>query len=75
MQIGSDALPPTQLQPMYTFPAKIQLDSQKLAAKGRVVPLQSGMSLSANIKTRKRTVMSIFTGQFTKLLESLNHLR
>lgn len=73
--IGSDALPPTQVQPLYTFPAKIKLDRQALSTNGRSISLQSGMSLSANIKIRKRTVMSILTDQFAKVSESLNHVR
>ena len=73
--IGSDALPPTQTQPYYTFPAKIQLERQSLRVNGNEVKLQSGMSLSGNIKIRKRTVMSIFTDQFTKGAEGLKFVR
>jgi HlyD family secretion protein len=73
--IGSDALPPTQIQPYYTFPAKIRLDRQSLRVNGRDVKLQSGMSLSANIKVRKRTIISIFTEQFTRGMESLKFAR
>ncbi|MBE9008939.1 HlyD family efflux transporter periplasmic adaptor subunit [Pseudanabaenaceae cyanobacterium LEGE 13415] len=73
--IGSDAIPPTQIQPFYTFPAKIKLDRQTLQVGDRSIRLQSGMSLMANIKLRKRTIMSIFTDQFTKMAESLNHVR
>lgn len=73
--IGSDALPPTQIQPLYTFPAKIKLDRQSLTTNGRSISLQSGMSLSANIKIRKRTIISIVTDQFAKVSESLNHVR
>ncbi len=73
--IGSDALPPTQIQPYYTFPAKIKLERQVLQINERKVPLQSGMSVNANIKIRKRTVMSIFTDQFSKFVESLNYVR
>jgi HlyD family secretion protein len=75
MWIGSDALPPTQIQPYYTFPAKIRLDRQSLMVNGREVRLQSGMSLNANIKVRQRTVMSIFTDQFTRSAESMKFVR
>jgi HlyD family secretion protein len=75
VRIGSDALPPTQIQPYYTFPAKIQMQRQSLMVNGREVQLQSGMSVSANIKIRKRTVMSIFTEQFTRTAESMNLVR
>lgn len=73
--IGSDALPPDQIRPFYTFPAKIRIDNQAMSIHGREVPLQSGMSVSANIKVRKRTVMSIFTDLFTRQVESLKSVR
>lgn len=73
--IGSDALPPTQLQPYYTFPATVSLDQQYLLSQQRQIPLQSGMSLNANIKIRERTVMSIFTDFFNKTGESLKFVR
>lgn len=73
--IGSDALPPDQIHPFYRFPAKVQLDQQFLVINGREVPLQSGMSISANIKVRKRTVISIFTDLFTNKIESLRTVR
>lgn len=75
VSIGSDALPPTETQPYYTFPAKIRLDRQTLKVNEREIPLQSGMSLSANIKVRERTVMSIFTDSMSKTAESLKFVR
>jgi hemolysin D len=73
--IGSDALPPTELQPFYTFPAMIKLSRQSLNANGRQIRLQSGMSLNANIRVRERTVMSVFTDSFVKASESLKFIR
>jgi hemolysin D len=73
--IGTDALPPTQLRPFYSFPVKIQLDQQFLQVNGREVPLQSGMGVSVNIKTRSRTIMSIFNDGLAKGLESLKFMR
>jgi hemolysin D len=73
--IGSDANEPTQLQPQYTFPAKVKLKNQKVMVKGKEVKLHSGMSLSVNIKTRKRKVIDIFTEQFKKGAESLKFVR
>jgi hemolysin D len=75
ISIGSDALPPTQMQPYYTFPVTIKLARQSLEAHGRNIRLQSGMSLSANIRVRERTVMSVFTDTFTKASESLKFVR
>jgi hemolysin D len=73
--IGSDALPPDQIRPFYSFPAKVKLDKQSLVINGRPVVLQSGMSLSTNIRVRKRTVISIFTDLFTEKTESLKNVR
>ncbi len=75
ISIGSDALPPDQLNPQYRFPAQIRLDKQSINVNGRQVPLQSGMSLNANVNIRKRTVMSIFTEQFFGKIESLKYTR
>jgi hemolysin D len=73
--IGSDALPPDQIYPFYRFPAKVQLEQQSLLVNGRKIPLQSGMSIAANIKLRERTVMSIFTDMFSSSVESLKTVR
>jgi multidrug efflux pump subunit AcrA (membrane-fusion protein) len=73
--IGSDALPPEQIRPFYSFPAKVQLNSQSLIFKERKIPLQSGMSVSVNIKVRDRTVLSIFTDLFTEKTDSLKTVR
>ncbi|MBE9137330.1 HlyD family efflux transporter periplasmic adaptor subunit [Nodosilinea sp. LEGE 07088] len=70
-QIGSDALPPDQIDPNYRFPAEITLDDQAIAIEGQPVQLQSGMSLSANIKTRPRRVISIFSDLFTRKIDTL----
>jgi hemolysin D len=73
--IGSDALPPTQVRNYYSFPATVKLKTQSLSTQQRRLSLQSGMSLSVNIKTRQRTVMSIFTDLFTGGMENLKNLR
>ncbi|MEH1898040.1 MAG: HlyD family efflux transporter periplasmic adaptor subunit [Nostoc sp.] len=76
MGIGSDALPPDQTHQFYRFPAKLHLDKQSLVIKGKNVNLQSGMSISANIKVREeRTVLSLFTELFTKQIDSLKEVR
>ncbi|GAB1538942.1 HlyD family type I secretion periplasmic adaptor subunit [Scytonema sp. NUACC21] len=75
ISIGSDALPPDQIYPYYRFPAKVRLSQQSLLANGRKIQLQSGMSVSTNIKIRERTVMSIFTDMFSSSVESLKTVR
>ncbi|MEA5624695.1 HlyD family efflux transporter periplasmic adaptor subunit [Nostoc sp. UHCC 0251] len=74
--IGSDALPPDQTHQFYRFPAKVSLDKQTLMIRGQNVNLQSGMSISANIKVREeRTVLSLFTELFTKQIDTLKEVR
>ena len=75
VEIGSDALPPDQIHQFYRFPAKIRLDKQSIVVNDRKVPLQSGMSVSVNIRVRDRTVMSIFTDLFTSKTDSLKTVR
>ena len=73
LSIGSDALPPDpRTGKGYRFPAKIQLDSQYLELKsGKKLPLQAGMSLTANIKLRKVTYLQLLLNKFTDRAESL----
>ncbi|MDX2228737.1 MAG: HlyD family efflux transporter periplasmic adaptor subunit [Leptolyngbyaceae cyanobacterium bins.349] len=74
--IGSDALPPTQERPFYTFPVTVRLDDTSgLKNNGRDLRLQSGMSVSANIKIRQRSVMSIFVDGFTQKVDSFKSVR
>jgi hemolysin D len=75
LAIGSDALPPTETQPFYIFPAKIKLNQQTINVNGKVTQLQPGMSVSANVRLRQRTVISIFTDMFTKTAESMKLVR
>ena len=72
--IGSDALPPSQLdnRPVYRYPAMIQLDSQQLKLKdGQELPLQVGMSLTSNIKLRKVSYLQLLLGTFQEKVDSL----
>ena len=72
--IGSDALPPSQVdnRPEYRYPAMIQLDSQQLKLKdGQELPLQVGMSLTSNIKLRKVSYLQILLGTFQEKVDSL----
>jgi multidrug efflux pump subunit AcrA (membrane-fusion protein) len=69
--IGSDALPPDETNPYYRFPADITLEDQVIVINGEPIQLQSGMSLSANIKTRPRRVIMIFADLFVRKIDSL----
>ena len=74
-RIGSDALPPDQLKQTYRYPAEIELASQQLQVKsGTQLPLQVGMSLTANIKLRKVSYLQLLLGEFKDKAESLRQL-
>jgi hemolysin D len=74
--IASDALPPDETHRYYRFPIKIKLNQQSLNIKGRKISLQSGMSITANIKVREeRSIISLFTELFTKQIEILKEVR
>ena len=77
IRIGSDALEPDpqkQRQEL-SFPVTIQLDDQKLKLKGgSSLPLQVGMSLTANIKLRKVSYLQLLFGEFQDRAESLQRL-
>jgi len=75
--IGSDALPPNQLdnRPDYRFPAIINLSAQQLELKnGQILPLQVGMSLTSNIKLRKVSYLQLLLGTFQDKVDSLRKI-
>jgi HlyD family secretion protein len=73
--IGSDALPPDERHTTYRFPAKVALNSQQFRLKsGQTLPLQVGMSLTANIKLRKVTYLQLLLGEFKSKTDSLKQL-
>lgn len=71
-RIGSDALPPDQVKQNYRFPVEVQLRSQTLKlSSGQTLPLQVGMSLTANIKLRKVTYLQLLLSDFRDKTDSL----
>jgi HlyD family secretion protein len=73
--IGSDALPPDELQQTYRFPVIVALNSQHFRMKsGQELPLQVGMSLTANIKLRKVTYLQLLLGGFKDKTDSLKRI-
>ena len=75
--IASDALAPDQQEQRqeYSFPVAIQLSKQILQLKsGSKLPLQVGMSLTANIKLRKVSYLQLLLGEFQDKAESLQRL-
>lgn len=75
--IGSDALPPdpAKQQLDYRFVAIIELASQQLKLKsGQKLPLQVGMSLTANIKLRRVSYLQMLLGGFRDKADSLRRI-
>ena len=76
-RIGADALPPDpqQQRQELSFPVTVELDQQSLELKsGATLPLQVGMSLTANIKLRKVSYLQLLLGGFQDKAESLQEL-
>ncbi|MFN7678683.1 MAG: HlyD family secretion protein [Cyanobacteriota bacterium] len=74
-KIGSDALPPDQLKNFYRVPVDIALDSQSLTLKdGKELPLQVGMSLTANVKLRKVTYLQLLLSDFKNKADALRRI-
>ncbi len=74
-KIGSDALPPDQLKQFYRFPVDIRLNSQQLKLKsGANLPLQVGMSITANVKLRKVTYLQLLLSDFKDKAKALQQI-
>ena len=76
-QVGSDALPPdaSTRRNEYRYPVKIELATQHLQLKsGQQLPLQPGMSLTANIKLRKVSYLQMLLGGFQDKANSLREI-
>jgi len=80
--IGSDALTPDELreklgsdaQGLY-FPAVLKLSRQSLQAGRKTVPLQAGMSLTADVQLRKRRFINLLIEGANDRLRGLERLR
>ena len=74
-RIGSDALPPDQMKQDYRYPVNVSLKSQTLTlSSGQRLPLQVGMSLTANIKLRKVTYLQLLLSDFKDKTDSLKKI-
>ena len=75
-KISSDALPPNpSINKGYRFPAEVELEGQNLILKnGSKLPLQAGMSLTANIKLRKVSYLQLLLNTFQSKADSLRTL-
>ena len=80
--IGSDALNPEELvrvlgsdaKGLY-YPAVLRLQRQSLPVGRKAIPLQSGMTLTADIKLRDRRFINILTSFFENKARNLERLR
>ena len=76
LNIGADALPPTELIRSYHFPVDLSLSSSSLETKeGTTIPLQAGMTITTNLKLRDRRLIELLSDLFTNRGESLKRLR
>jgi HlyD family secretion protein len=74
--ISKSALEPEPPYDFFRYIAKVDLDQEYIKIRGEDKPLQSGMSVQANIKVREnRTVMSLFTEQFFTGLDKFKEVR
>lgn len=73
--VGSDALPPSAVNPHYTFPAKVSLAKQSLNVGEREIPLQSGMSVGVNLKVRDRRVINFFLDSLIGPVDRMREVR
>jgi hemolysin D len=81
-RIGSDALNPEELSRALGaeakglfYPAVLELDRQSLRVGARAIPLQSGMTLTADIRLRERRYINILTSFFEDKARQLERLR
>ncbi len=75
--VGSDALEPdpSKQRDEYRYPATIKLADQQLKLKSGVkLPLQVGMSLSANIKLRSVSYLQLLLNTFRSKTDSLREI-
>ena len=75
-EVGADALPPTEEFRTYHFPIRIGLERSYLETKeGTRISLQSGMTVTSNLKLRDRRLIELLSDLFSNRSESLKRLR
>ena len=77
IHVGSDAREPDPQKGRqeYRYPATIKLDDQKLTLRnGTSLPLQVGMSLTANIKLRSVSYLQLMLNTFRSKTDSLREI-
>lgn len=74
-QVGADALPPDQTNNFYRFPVKLKLGQSYLESRGSRIPLQSGMSVTTNLKLREKRVISLISDLLVNQTDSVRSIR
>ena len=74
ISIGSDSLEPDENFNYYRFPVTVSLKTPYIEFKSKRLPLITGMSLKANIVTRRKPVIAIFTENILPFWDSLEML-
>lgn len=74
-QIAADALPPSEIANYYRFPVKLSLNRSFLKSQGVVIPLRSGMAITANLKLREKRVISLISDLLVDQTDSVKGLR
>tara|TARA_B100000214_G_scaffold294122_1_gene223831 strand:- start:137 stop:1276 length:1140 start_codon:yes stop_codon:yes gene_type:complete len=75
-RVSTDALKPDpRNQKGFRYPSNIKLETQYLKTEsGKKLPLQAGMSLTANIKLRKVSYLQLLLGTFDSKANSLKEI-
>lgn len=75
-RVSTDALQPDpRIQKGFRYPSNIKLNTQFLETRnGKKLPLQAGMSLTANIKLRKVSYLQLLLGTFSSKADSLKQI-
>lgn len=75
-RVSTDALQPDpRFQRGFRYPSNIKLNTQFLETRnGKRLPLQAGMSLTANIKLRKVSYLQLLLGTFSSKADSLKEI-
>ena len=74
--ISQSALEPEPPYDFFRYVARVDLDQEYIKINGEDKPLQSGMSVQANIKVREnRTVLSLFSEKFFTGLDKFKEVR
>ena len=74
LSIGSDSLEPDEKFNYYRFPVTVALKNPYIEFNTKKLPLITGMSVKANIVTRRKPVIAIFTENILPFWDSLERL-